>query len=116
MPDSVDIQEDTSVPKRSRFGDAVVASPTETAPTRKSRFGDAAVTPQEAAAPDSSAPPAKAKGEGEASPRAQALKDTVGHMDKTTVVTDKASADALPNNKDVVAATPEIIAAIKKAA
>lgn len=47
--------------------------------------------------------------------RAQSLKDTVGHMDKTTVVTDKASADALPNNKDVVAATPEIVEAIKKA-
>ena len=46
--------------------------------------------------------------------RAQSLKDTVGHMDKTTVVTDKASADALPNNKDVVAVTPEIEAAIKK--
>lgn len=47
--------------------------------------------------------------------RAQSLKDTVGHMDKTTVVTDPASAAALPDNKDVVAATPEIVAAIKKA-
>lgn len=47
--------------------------------------------------------------------RAQSLKDTVGRMDKTTVVTDAASANALPNNPDVVAATPEIVAAIKKA-
>src|SRR5208282_200613 len=46
--------------------------------------------------------------------RAQSLKDTVGHMDKTTVVTDPASAAALPNNKDVIAVTPEIAAAIKK--
>jgi hypothetical protein len=47
--------------------------------------------------------------------RAKALKDTVGKMPATTVVTDKATADALPNNPDVVAATPEIVAAIKKA-
>jgi hypothetical protein len=47
--------------------------------------------------------------------RAQSLKDTVGRLPKTTVVTDKASADALPNNKDVIAATPEIVAAIQKA-
>jgi hypothetical protein len=47
--------------------------------------------------------------------RAQSLKDTVGNMPATTVVTDKASADALPDNKSVVAATPEIVAAIKKA-
>src|SRR5580692_4888602 len=47
--------------------------------------------------------------------RAQSLKDTVGKMRATTVVTDKASADALPDNKDVIAATPEIVAAIKKA-
>jgi hypothetical protein len=47
--------------------------------------------------------------------RAQSLKDTVGRMDKTTVVTDAASAAALPDNKDVVAVTPEIAAAIKKA-
>lgn len=47
--------------------------------------------------------------------REQALKDTVGHMDKTTVITDAASAAALPDNKDVVAVTPEIAAAIKKA-
>lgn len=47
--------------------------------------------------------------------RAQSLKDTVGKMPSTTVVTDAASANALPDNKDVVAATPEIVAAIKKA-
>lgn len=47
--------------------------------------------------------------------RPQALKDTVGNMDKTTVVTTAASAEALPNNPDVVAVTPEIAAAIKKA-
>jgi hypothetical protein len=47
--------------------------------------------------------------------RAQSLKDTVGHLPQTTVVTDKASADALPDNKDVIAVTPEIAAAIKKA-
>ena len=47
--------------------------------------------------------------------RSQALKDTVGHMAKTTVVTDAASAAALPNNPDVVAATPEIVAAVKRA-
>lgn len=47
--------------------------------------------------------------------RAKALKDTVGKMPKTTVVTDKATADALPNNPDVIAATPAIVAAIKTA-
>jgi hypothetical protein len=47
--------------------------------------------------------------------RAQSLKDTVGHMKNTTVVTDPESAKALPNNPDVVAATPEIVTAIKKA-
>jgi hypothetical protein len=47
--------------------------------------------------------------------RAQSLKDTVGNMDKTVVVTDKASAEALPNNKSVIAETPELEAAIKKA-
>jgi hypothetical protein len=46
--------------------------------------------------------------------RAQSLKDTVGKMPKTTVVTDSASANALPDNPDVIAATPEIVAAIKK--
>ena len=47
--------------------------------------------------------------------RAQSVKDTVGRLKGTTVVTDAASANALPDNKDVVAATPEIVAAIKKA-
>lgn len=47
--------------------------------------------------------------------RAQSLKDTVGKLPQTTVVTDAASAAALPDNKDVVASTPEIAAAIKKA-
>lgn len=47
--------------------------------------------------------------------RAQSLKDTVGGLKGTTVITDAASAAALPDNKDVVASTPEIIAAIKKA-
>ena len=47
--------------------------------------------------------------------RAQSLKDTVGSLKNTTVITDKASAAALPNNPDVVAVTPEIAAAIKKA-
>jgi hypothetical protein len=47
--------------------------------------------------------------------RAQSLKDTVGNLPQTTVVTDAASAAALPDNKDVVAVTPEISAAIKKA-
>lgn len=47
--------------------------------------------------------------------RAQSLKDTVGNMKNTTVVTDAASAAALPDNKDVVAVTPAIVAAIKQA-
>lgn len=47
--------------------------------------------------------------------RPLALKDTVGHMDKTTVVTDKASADALPKNPDVIAATPAVVAAVNAA-
>lgn len=47
--------------------------------------------------------------------RAKALKDTVGNMRNTTVITDKASADALPNNPDVIAATPAIVDAINKA-
>jgi len=47
--------------------------------------------------------------------RAQALKDTVGKLPATTVVTDKASADALPDNPDVVAVTPQIAAAVKAA-
>lgn len=52
---------------------------------------------------------------GAISTRASALKDTTGGLPNTTVITDKASADALPNNPDVVAATPEIINAIQKA-
>lgn len=48
--------------------------------------------------------------------RAQALKDTTATLPNTTVVTDKASADALPNNSDVIAVTPAIADAIKKAA
>lgn len=47
--------------------------------------------------------------------RPQALKDTTGGLPNTTVVTDKASAEALKNNKDVIAVTPEIASAIKKA-
>lgn len=47
--------------------------------------------------------------------RANSLKDTVGHLKNTTVVTDAESAKALPNNPDVIAATPEIVSAIKKA-
>lgn len=47
--------------------------------------------------------------------RPLALKDTVGKMDKTKVITDVASANALPNNPDVIASTPEITEAIKKA-
>jgi hypothetical protein len=47
--------------------------------------------------------------------REQALKDTVGHMAKTSVITDAASANALPNNPDVVAATPAIVAAVNAA-
>lgn len=47
--------------------------------------------------------------------RAKALKNTVGNMDRTTVVTDPKSAAELPNNKDVVAVTPAISAAIKAA-
>lgn len=47
--------------------------------------------------------------------RPQALKDTTGGLANTTVITDAASAAALPNNPDVVAATPEIVNAINKA-
>lgn len=47
--------------------------------------------------------------------RAQSLKDTVGKLPSTTVVTDAASAAALPDNKDVIAATPALISAIKAA-
>jgi hypothetical protein len=47
--------------------------------------------------------------------RAKALKDQVGNLPNTTVVTDKATADALPNNPDVIEATPAIVAAVKAA-
>lgn len=47
--------------------------------------------------------------------RAQSLKDTVGKLPATTVVTDPASASALPNNPDVVAATPKIVQAVNEA-
>lgn len=47
--------------------------------------------------------------------RGQSLKDTVGHMEKTTVITDAASAAALPNNPDVIAATPAIVQAVNVA-
>lgn len=47
--------------------------------------------------------------------RAKSLKDQVGSLPNTTVVTDKATADALPNNPDVVASTPAIVAAVKAA-
>jgi len=47
--------------------------------------------------------------------RAQSLKDTVGGLPQTTVVTDKASANALPDNPDVIAATPSIVKAINEA-
>lgn len=46
--------------------------------------------------------------------RSQALKDTTGTLANTTVITDRESAEALPNNPDVVAATPAIVAAINK--
>lgn len=45
--------------------------------------------------------------------RPLALKDTVGSMDNTKVITDKASADALPKNDSVIATTPAIEAAVK---
>ena len=42
---------------------------------------------------------------GAVSTRPLALKDTVGSMPQTTVVTDKATADALPENSSVVSNT-----------
>lgn len=45
----------------------------------------------------------------------QSLKNIVGNMPATSVVTDAKSANALPDNKNVVAVTPEIVDAIKKA-
>lgn len=47
--------------------------------------------------------------------RKTALVDTTGGLPNTTVVTDKATADSLPNNKDVIATTPQIAAAVKAA-
>jgi hypothetical protein len=47
--------------------------------------------------------------------RANSLKDTVGKLKNTTVVTDAESAKALPNNPDVIAATPKVIAAVNEA-
>lgn len=44
--------------------------------------------------------------------RLQSLKDTVG-SNGSVVVTTAASADALPNNPNVIAATPAISAAVK---
>ncbi len=44
-----------------------------------------------------------------------ALKDTVGKLPGTTVVTTTEDAKALPNNPDVVASTPAIVAAVKAA-
>lgn len=47
--------------------------------------------------------------------RAKALKDQVGSLPHTVVVTDKATADALPDNPDVIATTPAIVAAVNAA-
>lgn len=41
--------------------------------------------------------------------------DTAGKTDGTTVVTTPANAAALPDNKDVIATTPQIVAAVKNA-
>lgn len=46
--------------------------------------------------------------------RMQSLKDTVGNSG-AKVITSPASANALPNNSNVIAATPEITAAVGKA-
>lgn len=46
--------------------------------------------------------------------RLQSLKNTVGNSG-AKVITDAASANALPNNSNVIAATPEISAAVNKA-
>lgn len=43
------------------------------------------------------------------------LMDTVGKQDGTTVVTTLANAAALPDNKDVIAATPQIVSAVRAA-
>ena len=47
--------------------------------------------------------------------RAKALKDTVGKMPATTVITDRATALSLHDNPDVIAATPQIAVAIATA-
>jgi hypothetical protein len=47
---------------------------------------------------------------------AQALKDTVGAMGNTVVVTTRESADALPNNPDVIGMSAHQIATIKRSA
>ena len=41
--------------------------------------------------------------------------DAAGKQAGTTVVTTKDIADALPDNKDVIAATPQIVSAVKAA-
>lgn len=43
------------------------------------------------------------------------LMDTVGNQPGTTVVTTQANAAALPDNKDVIAATPQVAAAVNAA-
>jgi len=43
------------------------------------------------------------------------LMDTVGAQPGTTVVTTPDIANALPNNPDVIAATPQIVSAVKAA-
>ena len=41
--------------------------------------------------------------------------DTAGNQPGTTVVTTPANAAALPDNKDVIAATPQVVAAVNTA-
>lgn len=43
------------------------------------------------------------------------LMDTVGNQPGTTVVTTPANAAALPDNKDVIAATPQVVNAVNTA-
>jgi hypothetical protein len=45
---------------------------------------------------------------------AQALKNTVGSMGNTVVVTTRESANALPDNPDVIGMSPEQMATIKR--
>lgn len=47
--------------------------------------------------------------------RATALADTVGKLPGTTVVTTPEISEALPNNPDVIAATPQIVQAVREA-